>query len=154
MLNDATVRSGDEGKPCPVLKLFHASKHNLKDLSIEIPLRRFVCVTGVSGSGKTTLVREVLLPALESNLSSGGPAGQAFDRFPTEQTDEAEENGDSAADAPSVQLEGTKFLGAVTLVDQSILGKTPRSNPAVYVGAFGGHVEGLGRLPHKIRHAD
>jgi excinuclease ABC subunit A len=136
VLNDAPVSSGGERKPCPVLKLFHASKHNLKNLSVEIPLRRFVCVTGVSGSGKTTLVREVLLPALERKLSAGVPAGQDFDRFPTEHTDDPEENGDSAADVLPMQLLGTEFLGAVTLVDQSILGKTPRSNPAVYVGAF------------------
>ncbi len=51
-----------------VLKLAHATLHNLNDLTVEIPLGRFVCVTGVSGSGKTTLAREVLLPLLTSKL--------------------------------------------------------------------------------------
>src|SRR5262249_46326215 len=54
----------------PVLRVAHATRHNLKDLTVEIPLARFVCITGVSGSGKTTLVREVLLPALETKWKS------------------------------------------------------------------------------------
>jgi excinuclease ABC subunit A len=136
VLNDAPVSSANAPERCPVLRLSHASKHNLKDLSVEIPLQRFVCVTGVSGSGKTTLVREVLLPALEAKLSSSASSGHAFDQFPADQSEEGEENGNSMTDSGSVPLEGTEFLGGVTLVDQSILGKTPRSNPAVYVGAF------------------
>src|SRR5207237_9868341 len=68
MLNDAPMPRHEQVSSGPVLKLSHATLHNLKDLSIEIPLNRFVCVTGVSGSGKTTLVREVLLPALASKL--------------------------------------------------------------------------------------
>jgi excinuclease ABC subunit A len=136
VLNDAPVSSGNVQKRFPMLKLSHAGKHNLKDLSIEIPLQRFVCVTGVSGSGKTTLVREVLLPALEAKLSSSASSGHVFDEFPAEQSEEAEENGHSTTDSASVPLQGTELLEAVTLVDQSILGKTPRSNPAVYVGAF------------------
>ena len=58
----------DAQDACPTLRLSHATKHNLKDVSVEIPLGRFVGITGVSGSGKTTLIREVLLPALEAKL--------------------------------------------------------------------------------------
>ncbi len=136
MLNDAPAPRGSSRNACPVLKIAHASKHNLKDLSVEIPLQRFVCVTGVSGSGKTTLIREVLLPALQSKLNSSVSLGKSPDPFATEQASEEQDDEPSGRFAPAVQLEGSEWLGAVTLVDQSILGKTPRSNPAVYVGAF------------------
>jgi excinuclease ABC subunit A len=121
---------------CPTLQLAHATRHNLKDLSVEIPLGRFVCVTGVSGSGKTTLVREVLLPALADRLKSEAPSVKASDRLSPESDGEAEAD-DSAPRAPhSALLGGSGHLSRVVLVDQSILGKTPRSNPAVYIGAF------------------
>jgi excinuclease ABC subunit A len=119
--------------PVPALKLVHASRHNLKDLTVELPLRRFVCVAGVSGSGKTTLVREVLVPALAARLKSGPEIVKASDRM------NSEENGSddaSSATGPLAQLLGTEHLGHFVLVDQSLLGKTPRSNPAVYIGAF------------------
>ncbi len=105
---------------------------------MEIPLGRFVCVTGVSGSGKTTLVREVLLPALAAELKSDAPPAKASDRLPPQ------ENGDDTTTSESRTprhripplVEGAEQLGRVVLVDQSILSKTPRSNPAVYIGAF------------------
>ena len=77
----AGVRYGEEGDgrdACPTLGLTHATRNNLADLSVEIPLGRFVCVTGVSGSGKTTLVREVLLPALSERLNSESTVGQSL----------------------------------------------------------------------------
>jgi excinuclease ABC subunit A len=121
---------------CPALQLVHATRHNLKDLSVEIPLGRFVCVTGVSGSGKTTLVREVLLPALADRLKSEPPSVKASDRLSPDGNGESE-GSDSAVRAPhSAVLHGSEHLRQVVLVDQSILGKTPRSNPAVYIGAF------------------
>jgi len=89
-----------------------ATCHNLNHLTVEIPLSRFVCLTGVSGSGKTTLAREVLLPNLEARLN-GQPES-----------------------AHSAALSGSEQLGRVVMVDQSPLGKTPRSNPVVYIGAF------------------
>ncbi len=136
VLNDACLPRRDRRDACPTLKLAHATRHNLKDLSVDIPLGRFVCVTGVSGSGKTTLVREVLLPALSAGLQAETRETKASDRLSAEGEDEAD-GSDSALHTPqSVALQGSEHLSRVVLVDQSILGKTPRSNPAVYIGAF------------------
>jgi excinuclease ABC subunit A len=137
VLNDASA-SLNLGQPgFPSLKISHASQHNLKDLSVEIPLGRFVCVTGVSGSGKTTLIREVLLPTLAARLKSGALEAELADngRQTGEPNGESDEN---ALPGPGTTalLEGAEHLGRVLLVDQSTLGKTPRSNPAVYIGAF------------------
>ncbi|MEN9252712.1 MAG: excinuclease ABC subunit UvrA, partial [Thermostichales cyanobacterium BF3_bins_165] len=95
------------------LKLVNAHANNLKNITVEIPLGKFVCVTGVSGSGKSTLVNELLYPALchELGLKSSKPA----------------------------QLEkllGVQFLDKVIVIDQSPIGRTPRSNPATYTGLF------------------
>jgi excinuclease ABC subunit A len=127
---------GDRRDAFPVLRLSHATRNNLKDLSVEIPLGCFVCVTGVSGSGKTTLVREVLLPALAGRLQSGTPQTKASDRLSAGDNGEAEGGEAALGPPPSAVLHGWEDLGRVVLVDQSILGKTPRSNPAVYIGAF------------------
>jgi len=132
------VVAGTRGQDaCATLKISHATHHNLKDLTVEIPLGRFVCVTGVSGSGKTTLIREVLLPALRSNLNSQtsdskSSTAKASDRFEERREDETS----TLNPQPSTLLAGWQNLERVVLVDQSILGKTPRSNPAVYIGAF------------------
>jgi excinuclease ABC subunit A len=123
------VALGPEDGPALVLR--HAAGHNLKDLTVEIPLGRFVCVTGVSGSGKTTLVREVLLPGLEARFK---PEPAALATGGDEEEDEAEN--DASPGLPALVIEGWESLGQVTLVDQSALGKTPRSNPAVYTGTF------------------
>jgi excinuclease ABC subunit A len=119
-------RTVDESTPHLVVT--GANRHNLKNVTAEIPLGRFVCLTGVSGSGKTTLAREVLVPLLEARLSrSCAP----------EEEEEAENvlnpnpNLNLAA-----SLSGYEPLRQVMLVDQSALGRTPRSNPAVYIGAF------------------
>jgi excinuclease ABC subunit A len=136
VLNDAPSPLQDRRDACPTLKLAHATRHNLNDLSVEIPLGRFVCVTGVSGSGKTTLVREVLLPALVDRLKADSPAVKASDRLSPEGDGEPEGSDSPLATRHSPLLEGSEHLSRVVLVDQSILGKTPRSNPAVYIGAF------------------
>jgi excinuclease ABC subunit A len=103
------------------LKLTGASRNNLKDLTVSFPLGRLVVVTGVSGSGKSTLVRECLLPALQSHL-----------------TQHATRNTQPAAPAApsSGTLDGWQSLQAVYEVDQSPIGRTPRSIPATYVGFF------------------
>ncbi|MGN6552922.1 MAG: excinuclease ABC subunit UvrA [Verrucomicrobiota bacterium] len=131
----------------PSLKLTGASRHNLQNVSVEIPLKRFVAITGVSGSGKTTLIRELLLPALEAKLKSQiaeSKLAKASERFENgaeesnagvEETDADAESGSRFAPRLSA-LTGSENISRVVLVDQSILGKTPRSNPAVYIGAF------------------
>jgi excinuclease ABC subunit A len=96
------------------LTLKGASKNNLKDLTVRFPLGRLVLVTGVSGSGKSTLIRECLLPALKSHLT----------HHPSRIT------------SLSSALTGWESLQAVYEVDQSPIGRTPRSIPATYVGFF------------------
>src|SRR5438552_4015877 len=114
-----------------------ACLHNLKNISVEIPLNRFVCVTGVSGSGKTTLVREALLPALEAKLKSQiANLKSAKTADPIEEEHDNDDSPSTINLQPSTTLTGWERLGRVVLVDQSTLGKTPRSNPAVYIGAF------------------
>jgi len=115
-----------------VLRLEGARAHNLRDLSVGIPLNRFVCLSGVSGSGKTTLVREILFPLLQQRLA--GKQGTASDALDEEVDGESRDEARSALAGAS--LTGTGSLDAVVLVDQSPIGRTPRSNPAVYIGAF------------------
>ncbi|QBE70420.1 Excinuclease ABC subunit A [Synechococcus sp. WH 8101] len=95
------------------LKLLDCARNNLKNLSVEFPLGRLVSVTGVSGSGKSTLVNELLHPALEHGLGHKVP-------FP----------------AGLAELRGLKSIDKVIVIDQSPIGRTPRSNPATYTGAF------------------
>ena len=97
----------------PRLILEGASQHNLKNVSIEIPLQRLVCVTGVSGSGKSSLIQDVLAPALMRHFGKATESPGTFDR-----------------------LLGAEQLSDVVFVDQSPIGKTARSNPASYVGAW------------------
>src|SRR6516225_4442269 len=95
------------------LELRGAAEHNLKNLDVRIPLKRLVCITGVSGSGKSTLVEDVLYPAL---LKYRGRPTEAPGRF--------------------AGLAGAELIDDVVLVDQNAIGRTTRSNPASYVGAF------------------
>ena len=90
-----------------------AAEHNLKDIDVSFPLNALVCVTGVSGSGKSTLVHRILYGGLQRGLGNpGAPAGKFR------------------------LIEGIKHLSAVEMVDQSPIGRTPRSNPVTYIGVF------------------
>jgi excinuclease ABC subunit A len=97
----------------PRLLLEGARANNLKNVSISVPLGRLVCVTGVSGSGKSTLIQDVLYPAILKHQGK-----------PTESPGEHD------------RLLGAEQLAEVVMVDQTPIGKTARSNPASYVGAF------------------
>jgi excinuclease ABC subunit A len=119
------------------LKISNATRHNLNGVSVEIPLGRFVAITGVSGSGKSTLLRDILLPALQAKLQNqDSTIAKASDRLNADADKGNEEDGTSILHPSSSILSGLETLGQVVLVDQSALGKTPRSNPAVYIGAF------------------
>ena len=96
-----------------VLSIFGASEHNLKHIDVHIPLGTFVCITGMSGSGKSTLILEILYRAL----------AQRFYRSPVRA---GRHRG----------LGGVEHIDRVTDIDQSPIGRTPRSNPATYTGLF------------------
>jgi excinuclease ABC subunit A len=97
----------------PRLILEGAREHNLRNVTVEIPLQRLVCVTGVSGSGKSSLIQDVLAPALMRHFGKATEAPGAHDR-----------------------LLGADHLSEAVFVDQSPIGKTARSNPVSYVGAW------------------
>jgi excinuclease ABC subunit A len=105
----------------PWLRLLGACLHNVGGVDLEIPLRTFTVVTGVSGSGKSTLIHDILYRALERELNGGETSakehlGEAVGRYRA--------------------LEGAGHLDAVVLVDQSPIGRTPRSNPVTYIKAW------------------
>ncbi len=116
-------------RPAPEhwLEVHGASEHNLKDIDVRIPLGRLVCLTGVSGSGKSTLLQDVLYNALAT--SKGHPAERpgAFR-----------------------EIIGDHHFDDVVLVDQSAIGKTTRSNPASYVGAFDAIRKAFAQEPEAI----
>ncbi len=91
-----------------------ASGNNLKNLNCKFPLSKFICITGVSGSGKSTLIKQTLYPALFQKLNSQS----------------------NQKALPYKNIDGFKYIDKVILIDQSPIGRTPRSNPATYTGLF------------------
>ncbi len=99
--------------PSGWLTLLGAAEHNLKQIDVRIPLGVFTCVTGVSGSGKSSLVNEILYKYLAKKLNRAHTHPGRFER-----------------------LEGVEQLDKIIMIDQSPIGRTPRSNPATYTGLF------------------
>ena len=95
------------------LELYGATGNNLQNVDIEIPLGVFVCVTGVSGSGKSTLINETLFPIISQFLYRSKKKPMPYREF-----------------------KGLDYINKVVRIDQSAIGRTPRSNPATYTGVF------------------
>lgn len=111
------------------LKIVGAREHNLKDIDVEIPLGLFVCITGVSGSGKSTLVDDILYRSLAKKFYRSKETPGAHRR-----------------------IDGMQHIDKVIVIDQSPIGRTPRSNPATYTGAFAPLRDLFSRLPDaKVR---
>ncbi|MBT9317180.1 excinuclease ABC subunit UvrA [Leptothoe spongobia] len=105
----AERRAGNKRK----LLIRNAHRNNLQHIDVDIPLGKFVCITGVSGSGKSTLINELLYPALQHNFGSKIPEPNEMD-----------------------PIKGLQALDKAIVIDQSPIGRTPRSNPATYTGVF------------------
>ncbi|MDY6895050.1 MAG: excinuclease ABC subunit UvrA, partial [Thermotogota bacterium] len=95
------------------LKIIGAKHNNLKNISVEIPLGKFVVITGVSGSGKSSLIMDTLYPALQKELYNSRVRPGEYEK-----------------------IEGLQYIDSVISIDQSPIGRTPRSNPATYTGVF------------------
>jgi excinuclease ABC subunit A len=118
------VTPGNRRKPLEYIKIMGAREFNLKNINVHIPLNVFTCITGVSGSGKSTLVMEILFKALCRQLYSS-----------------------NLIPGKHGEISGMEKIKRVTNVDQSPLGKTPRSNPATYSGVFSYIRELFARIP-------
>ena len=110
-----TIESAPERRPMTErqLRLIGARGNNLRSIDVSLPLGTMICVAGVSGSGKSTLINETLLPILSQHLYSSLKDPLPYD-----------------------SIEGLEYVDKVVAVDQSPIGRTPRSNPATYTGVF------------------
>ncbi len=111
------------------LTIYGASEHNLKNINVDFPLHTFICVTGVSGSGKSSLIQDVLWKALAKETYGSKERPGDYDR-----------------------IDGSKYVDKVVIVDQSPIGRTPRSNPATYTGMFTPIREIFASLPDARAH--
>ena len=118
----------------PALEVRGASLHNLQRLDVQVPLQRLVAVTGVSGSGKSTLAREVLLANVQATLAARGGRGGRAAKGEKGTKATRSENGTLPPLVGCLGLRGTDAIDRVLEVDQTPIGKTPRSCPATYVG--------------------
>ena len=111
----------------PWMKVKNARANNLKNITVEIPLKRFVCITGVSGSGKSTLVHDIIFASVNAKLQRTRAKVEGVE-----------------------EVLGTEYLDKIILMDQGSIGRTPRSNPATYTGVFG-HIRDLFALTADAR---
>ena len=111
----------------PRLKVKNARANNLKNITVEVPLKRFVCVTGVSGSGKSTLVHDIIFASVNAKLQRTRAKVEGVE-----------------------EVLGTEYLDKIILMDQGSIGRTPRSNPATYTGVFS-HIRDLFALTADAR---
>jgi excinuclease ABC subunit A len=95
------------------ITLYGVNEHNLKHIDVKFPLHTFICITGVSGSGKSSLIQDVLWKALKKEIYKSKEEPGKYEK-----------------------IEGVNFVDKVVIVDQSPIGRTPRSNPATYTGVF------------------
>jgi excinuclease ABC subunit A len=95
------------------IALYGVNEHNLKHIDVKFPLHTFICITGVSGSGKSSLIQDVLWKALKKEIYKSKEEPGKYEK-----------------------IEGVNFVDKVVIVDQSPIGRTPRSNPATYTGVF------------------
>ncbi len=110
VIHTPAERRGGNGR---VLKIRNAHRNNLKHIDVDIPLGKMVCITGVSGSGKSTLINELLYPSLQHHFGSKVPQPREME-----------------------PVGGLNALDKAIVIDQSPIGRTPRSNPATYTGTF------------------
>ena len=118
-------RTADRGK----LKIRGASKFNLDKVNVDIPLGKLVCITGVSGSGKSTFLYEILHRNLLARFDKRYRSAKTYN---------------------AAEFSGTEYLGRSILIDQSPIGRTPRSNPATYTGAWT-HIRDLFAMSEEAR---
>jgi excinuclease ABC subunit A len=118
-------RTSEKGK----LKIRGGKKFNIKNLSIDVPLGKLVMITGVSGSGKSTLLYEIMYQNLKARFDRRWRSIKTFN---------------------AAKFDGTEYLARATLIDQSAIGRTPRSNPATYTGAFT-HIRDLFSMTEEAR---
>jgi excinuclease ABC subunit A len=121
----AKRRTGDRGK----LKIRRANKFNIRNLNVDLPLGKLVCITGVSGSGKSTFLYEILHRNLQARFDKRYRTAKLYNVG---------------------EFTGTEYLGRSILIDQSAIGRTPRSNPATYTGAWT-HIRDLFAMSEEAR---
>lgn len=118
-------RTSDKGK----IKIRGGEKFNIKKLNADIPLGKLVCISGVSGSGKSTFLYEMLHRNLQARFEARKRTAKVYN---------------------CAEFTGTEYLGRAILIDQSPIGRTPRSNPATYTGAFT-HIRDLFAMTEEAR---
>ena len=131
-LNVSSPRARRTVHPKRVVRFSGARVHNLKNIDVEIPLGMMVAITGVSGSGKSTLVHDVIFRSLEAMHRTGG----TDERAELDATDPESLAQEQSPRMACKRVEGADRVSSTVMIDQSPIGRTPRSNPVTYIKAF------------------